>query len=109
MDAETIKTLITVLISAGGAAFVKEVFTGVMKLRSGKPAREGTRRIDIIAQRDRALAEKKSLEVRLDTEEKRADDEARKRRLLEEYATDLRRFCIEHGTARDSMPQWPTY
>lgn len=109
MDADTIKTLATIVISAGGAAFIKEIVTGILKLRQGKSAREGARRQDIIAQRDEATADKKALENRCEAETKRADDEARKRRLLEEYATELRRHAIEHGTPIAALPTWPVY
>lgn len=41
------------------------------------------------------------------------DTEARKRRLLEEYAHRLRRLLFKHGAqegpGEDDVPTWPTY
>ena len=37
------------------------------------------------------------------------DREAKARRMLEEYATDLRLLLIENGAKRAELPDWPPY
>jgi hypothetical protein len=83
--------LVALLISAvGGGAGISKIIEGVLKIRAGMSARESKRKIDIVQQRDDALArESKAWHV--------VDGEARKRRAAQDEVARLRRLCIVHG------------
>jgi len=48
-------------------------------------------------------------EGRLEAEKARADEEAKKRRILEEYASALRRDLMTLGGDPDTLRRWPEY
>lgn len=125
-----------VLSSAGLFTFLGIIANGVIKHADGTAGREKIRNTGLKQQRDEAWAlareERARTEAakaaadqvvkdtkaaadaaikeerdRADHADARADVEAFNRRLTEEYASQLRRDCTEHGvTARELRP-WP--
>lgn len=92
--------LVVAVLGAGGlGACFREIVSVVTKVREGVSAQESRRKSDIVAQRDHAIA-------RADRAEARADDEARIRRLTQEYASELRRDLIELG---EVPAPWPDF
>lgn len=84
--------IVAILGSAGLGGFLREIVSGVGKLRSGVSAKEASRKRDLVSERD--------------YEFERAEAEARNRRRIEEYAARLRRILVEQGL--DSLiPRWP--
>lgn len=81
MDAGTV---IAFLTATGAGAILLKLVEGIVQWATGKSKREH----DAWAQRD---------------------EEAQKRRLLEEYAHTLRRELIDRGIEVEDIPQWPTY
>lgn len=75
--------VVAILGSAGLGGFLREIFLGLSKLRSGISAKESGRKRDLVAERD--------------YEFDRAEAESRNRRRLEEYASKLRRALVEAG------------
>jgi hypothetical protein len=116
-----------VLIAAlgGGAGIgsaLRAVAVVIGKLRAGVSPREGKRRVDIVQQRDEALAATAKERERADEQQKRADDEQRRADWAEanrqvaieneqrakEHAAALRVQLIEQaGLAREQLPAWP--
>jgi hypothetical protein len=86
--------LITAIIGVGGlAAIVPKIVEGLLAWKNG-----------------RALTEKRknqSILERLADADKRAQDEADYRRMLEEYAGALRLLLIGAGWAMHRIPPWP--
>lgn len=126
-----------VLSSTGLFAFLTVVVTGVGKHVNGTAGRERIRNTGLKQQRDEAWAlvreerlrsqeaktnaEKAVTEAkaeadkavreerdRADHADERADVEAFNRRLTEEYASQLRRDCTEHGMTDRELRPWPT-
>lgn len=84
--------VVAILGSAGLGGFLREIVSGISKLRSGISAKESVRKRDLVGERD--------------YEFDRAEAEARNRRRIEEYAAKLRRLLVEQGY--DSLiPRWP--
>jgi DNA-binding helix-hairpin-helix protein with protein kinase domain len=127
----------TVLSSAGLFTFLGVVANGVIKHVNGTAGRERVRNTGLKQQRDEAWAlvreerlrsqeaktsaEKAVTEAkaqadkavreerdRADHADERADVEAHNRRLTEEYASQLRRDCTEHGMTDRELRPWPT-
>jgi len=93
--------LVIALLGAGGlGAFVKDIFEGLWKLRSGVSARETKRRIDVVQQRDEAY-------TRLEQERDRADRAERNVAALREYVTDLRIQLRTAGVQRNEIAPQP--
>ena len=90
--------LIVALIGVGGlGAFFREIVTGVAKVLGGMSARESKRKVDIVEQRDVAVArEQKAWRL--------VDDEAAKRRKALEYSARLRRLLIQNGIEPPDEP-----
>lgn len=83
--------LIIAVIGAGGlGAFFREIIAGVMKVLGGMSARESKRKVDIVEQRDEAVA-REARAWRL------VDSEADKRRTIQEWAARLQRQLIVAG------------
>lgn len=103
-----------VLSSAGLFTFLGVVANGVIKHVNGTAGRERVRNTGLKQQRDEAwalLREERKLtqgeRVRADESDARADLEAHNRRLTEEYASQLRRDCTEHGVTDKELRPWP--
>ncbi|MDZ4044698.1 MAG: hypothetical protein U1E32_02835, partial [Rhodoglobus sp.] len=77
-------------VPVGWGAMLREIFAAVGKLLGGMSARESTRKVDIVQQRDAALAR----EARAWT---LVDAEAAKRRRVQEWAAMLQRQLILAG------------
>lgn len=86
--------VVAILGSAGLGGFLREIFLGFSKLRSGISAKESGRKRDLVSERD--------------YEFDRAEAESRNRRRLEEYAAKLRRTLVEAGLKEvlQELP-WP--
>jgi hypothetical protein len=86
--------IITAILGVGGlAALLPKVIDGWVAWRSGKATSEKAR--------NRSLLE------RIADAEKRAEAEADFRRMLEEYAGQLRILLIGAGYAMHRLPPWP--
>jgi hypothetical protein len=90
--------IIAAVLGAGGVgAMLREIFAAVGKLLGGMSARESTRKVDIVQQRDAALARESRAWTLVDAE-------AEKRRKTQEYAARLRRQIIGLGGEPDPEP-----
>ena len=125
-----------VLASTGLFTFLGVVANGVIKHVNGTAGRERIRNTGLKQQRDEAWAlvreerqrtdaAKAAADVviketkakadsvikeerdRADASDNRADVEAFNRRLTEEYASQLRRDCTEHGVTDRDLRPWP--
>lgn len=99
--------VVVAAIGAGGVgALFREIVAGVTKLAGGMSARESKRKVDIVQQRDAAIAR----EDRARRDEAQAwrqvDREAAKRRASLDYAARLRRRLIELGETPEPEPSF---
>jgi hypothetical protein len=96
MDSAQLLVAIFGVLGSSGALVI-----GVVKYFNGTAGRERARNISMREQRNEAWK---------DAEEARAlaDLEAHNRRLTEEYASQLRRDCTEHGVPDRELRPWPT-
>lgn len=85
---------ITGIVAVLGALGVREIIPGASRWIAGASDRERHRVQHLISARDAATD--------------RADAEAAKRRILEEYASGLRRHLISAGIPPDDIAPWPT-
>lgn len=104
---DTAQIWATVLTAVGAGAILRELAAGLVKWLTGSAGRERGRNADLVTQRDDAYARLQAAEVRADEADARADAEARKRRLVAEYASALRRDCVEHGMTPEGLRPWP--
>lgn len=103
---------IVLLAALGGGAGISAVLqatgTVIAKIKRGVSPREGKRRVDIVQQRDEALA-------RLDRAQERADWADANRQIAvsneqraREHAAELRvQLIAAAGISRDELPEWP--
>lgn len=110
---------IVLLAALGGGAGLSAVITStgtvIAKLRRGVSPREGKRRVDIVQQRDEAIAKADKERLRASVEQARADwAEANRQVAVEneqrarEHAAALRVQLIEQaGLTREELPPWP--
>lgn len=98
MDAA--QTTITVLGAGTGGLILKSLVDAGIKFFTGTAGREKIRNADMKTQRDEAWA-------RAEEAVNRADREARNRRKTEEYASALRRDCMDHGMKSEQIRPWP--
>ena len=97
----TTAELITVLIGTGGiGALMKVGADGLRAWRTGHAQAERNRNRTLM---DRVVA----AERRADDAECDADAEAAYRRIIQEYASQLRRLLMECGTPAERIPEWP--
>ena len=94
MDAQDLVTLIG---AGGGGAVFLALINGVIKWLSGASSRERQKNTDLISQRRKAIEEK-------DRAEEERDDADRRRRIISEYASSLRRQLLENGL---TPLEWP--
>lgn len=87
---DIVPLIVAILGSGGVGAAAIKLIDGVLKIRAGMSARESKRRVDIIQQRDEAIAF--------------GEGETTKRRIAQEYAARLRRRLIENGIEPDPEP-----
>ena len=97
---ETTQLVVAVLGSAGVSAFLVALVNGAVKYFNGTAGRERVRNVGLKDQRNEAWAD-------AEKERDRADREARNRRRIEEYASQLRRDCTEHGVTDKELRPWP--
>lgn len=96
-DINLVALLVAVIGAGGVGAAIREIVSVITKVRDGVAAKESTRKHDLVTQRDKALE-------RAAAAERDRDGQARKRRITEEYASQLRRILIELGV---DPPTWP--
>lgn len=102
MEDFSLTTVLVAVLGAGGlGVFVREIFAGLAKMRSGVSARENDRRTDLVRRAERAERGE-----RVATE--RAERETRNRWRIEEYAQRLRRLLIQHGIEPPGEPEVET-
>jgi len=89
--------VVAVLGAGGIGAAIREVVSVITLARAGVSGKEQKRKEDIVAQRDRAVAD-------ADAADARADAEAARRRLLQEALSRERRRLIEHGVEPGPWP-----
>lgn len=99
---------ITIVGAGGGGAAFLALVNGAIKYFNGAAGRERIRNASLTTQRNEAWADSEKERDRADREQIRADREARNRRLTEEYASQLRRDCTEHGMQAHELRPWPT-
>jgi hypothetical protein len=80
-------------IAFGGGSVITAVVNALIKAASGRVGRE----------RDSVSYERR---LRFESDD-RADKEAAKRRILQEYASALRSMAVQHGVQETSLPPWP--
>lgn len=97
---DSTQTFIIAIISAGGGVIVLEFVKGFINVLNGAAGRERIRNVSMKDQRNEAWAD-------AERERARADLEAHNRRLTEEYASQLRRDCTEHGVTDRELRSWP--
>lgn len=90
MQIDLIPTLVALLVAMGGGAGLAKFAEGLVKIRSGMSAKESARKVDIVRQRDEAIARERRAW-------QQADDEAEKRRKIQEWAAHLSRQLIVAG------------
>lgn len=96
-DAPDTTTIVSVLLSSGGALVLRELIAGAFKIRRGIAATEGKRNSDLVAARVEAEARAKAAYAEFEAE--------RKLRLAEQlYAADLERRLTVNGI---SLPERP--
>jgi hypothetical protein len=95
------------IMTAGGGVFLVALVQGLGKYLSGAAGRERARNSSLKQQRDEAWALVREERERADLSDARADVEAHNRRLTEEYASQLRRDCTEHGMSDRELRPWP--
>lgn len=100
--------VVALLGSAGLFSFLGVLVSGITKVRNGTAGREKIRNAGLKEQRNEAWADAEKERDRADCERARADLEAHNRRLTEEYASQLRRDCTEHGMTDRELRPWPT-
>ena len=98
---DSTQILVTVLGTLGGSGALLALVNGLMRYFSGAAGRERIRNVSLKDQRNEAWAD-------AERERQRADIEAYNRRLTEEYASQLRRDCTEHGVTDKELRPWPT-
>lgn len=102
MEDFSLTTVLVAVLGAGGlGVFVREIFAGLAKMRSGVSARENDRRTDLVKRAERAERAE-----RIATE--RSERETRNRWRIEEYAQRLRRLLIQHGIEPPGEPEVET-
>lgn len=104
MDFNWVAVLVAVLGAGGIGAAIREIASVISLTRKGVAGKEDKRRVDIITQRDHALAMQAEAEAGERAADERADREAIRRRRWQEEAARLRRHIIEQGG--DPGP-WP--
>lgn len=94
---DLVPLLVGLVTAVGGGAGIAKLVDGLLKIRSGMSAKETQRSVDIVHQRDRAIAREERAWTLVDAE-------AAKRRREQEYSSRLRRQLIEHGFEPDQAP-----
>lgn len=92
---------ITALGAGGLGSFLIAAAKYTAQWLNGSAGREKARNADLKEQRDSAV-------TRADRLQEAADREARRRRLAQEHAGQLRHMLLEHGVPPDELPPWPT-
>lgn len=103
MDSTQVLVGVFGILGSSGALVV--IVNGAVKYFNGSAGREKARNVSMKEQRNEAWADAERERDRADSALKRADREARNRRKTEEYASELRRDCTEHGATE--LRPWP--
>jgi hypothetical protein len=95
---DTAQLLTSLLGLGGGGAVILALVNGIGKWISGASGREREKNTGLNTQRVEAIEER-------DAANRRADDEATRRRKAYEYASQLRQQLIENGLTPDEWPE----
>lgn len=106
MEPNWVAIAVAILGGGGVGVAIREIVNVFTLARNGVSGREDKRRVDIIAQRDHAIAMQAEAEAAERAADARADREAEERRHWQEAAARLRRQIIETGG--DPGP-WPAF
>lgn len=103
---------IVLLATLGGGAGLSAVITSlgtvIAKVRRGVSPREGKRRIDIVQQRDEALARLEQANERADWADANRQVAVSNEQRAREHAAELRvKLIAAAGISRDELPDWP--
>ncbi|OII10540.1 hypothetical protein BIU97_10455 [Curtobacterium sp. MCBA15_009] len=103
---------IVLLATLGGGAGLSAVITSlgtvIAKIRRGVSPREGKRRVDIVQQRDEALARLEQANERADWADANRQVAVNNEQRAREHAAELRVQLISAaGITRDELPDWP--
>jgi hypothetical protein len=96
-DFNLVAFVVAVLGAGGIGAAVREIVAVITLARAGVSGKEQKRKEDLVAQRDRAVAEAEASDAR-------ADAEAARRRRFQETLSRERRRLIEHGVEPGPWP-----
>ncbi len=96
--------VLSALSALGVGALLKELVAGSIRHLSGRSERERTHHADALLQRDQAWAERNVEWERADRAERREDHARLCLRLVQEYASLLRRELTSLGA---ELPDWP--
>lgn len=102
------KTIIAIVTSSGFAYVVTTLRSVIRRVQAGQKLREPARREQIVEARDAAAAREAAERARADAAERALDLEQASRRTWQEYAYEVRRYCINHGTPLADLPPLPT-
>lgn len=97
---DTAQLLVTGFGVLGSSGALVVIVNGIVKYFNGTAGRQRIRNMGMKEQRNEAWAD-------AERERDRADREAYNRRLTEEYASQLRRDCTEHGVSDRELRPWP--
>jgi len=97
MSPETLQFIAQIMVGGGGLALLGSAGRAVWKRVTGRAGREKIRNTSLLSQRDAADARA----VKAYAER---DEEASKRRIIQEYASGLRVRLIEAGIEPDEWP-----
>lgn len=122
MDWDLVPSIAAIGGGAGILALAQALVTVGRLIRQGVSVREGKRRVDIVQQRDEAIAESARERKRADEQQARADAEQARadwadanrqvavsnEQRAREHAAELRVRLVEQaGLARGELPAWP--
>lgn len=103
---------IVLLATLGGGAGLSAVITSlgtvIAKVRRGVSPREGKRRVDIVQQRDEALARLGQANERAEWADANRQVAVNNEQRAREHAAELRvKLIAAAGISRDELPDWP--
>lgn len=103
---------IVLLATLGGGAGLSAVITSlgtvIAKIRRGVSPREGKRRVDIVQQRDEALAKLDQANERAEWADANRQVAVTNEQRAREHAAELRvQLIAAAGISRDELPDWP--
>ncbi len=87
------ETVVAIITALGLREVIPRLVEGAVRHWTGRATRERSRVDELVQERDRAEDER--------------DRQARWRRKLQEYASQIRSLLIERGVRPEEIPPWP--